>query len=322
MMDQDSFQPSRFPIVGCLLCLLTTLCAHTADAAPKTESVKTKTQVDHAVAGSVSRIQSLGAAKKPREQKEVDAELERLFPTFRITEKGDSGRSLLNQACRSLDVNRVPADKRSTLQTVMDDVTLYRKLPTIQFEVDQQAYQYLLNHPDVAVSIWRALEISKVDVRQIGKDTYHCDGGDGTLAKLEFLSRGQQEQIVHCEGEFANPFWGKPIRSSSILRIQQSFQQQANGRTLVVHEAEVFIAFPSRPTETAARMFSPIGNIIADRNFRELSLFVHTMSKAMVLQPQWVESIAGELQGVDRKRPQELVDLTRAVHVRAVMTGM
>jgi hypothetical protein len=80
----------------------------------------------------------------------------------------------------------------------------------------------------------------------------------------------------------------------------------------------VFISFPAQTLDVAAKVFSPLTVTLTDRTFTEVSMFVRMMSLAMSRRPDWVEQIAEKMTGVPELRKQQMLDLTSAVHVRAV----
>ena len=77
----------------------------------------------------------------------------------------------------------------------------------------------------------------------------------------------------------------------------------------------MYISFSSKTVEAAAKLISPVSNLIIDRNFQEISLFLNLMSMSMARQPGWVENIASKLDGVEKTRRKELLDLTKDVYV-------
>ena len=71
----------------------------------------------------------------------------------------------------------------------------------------------------------------------------------------------------------------------------------------------MFVSFPSQPIDITAKLISPLSHVMADRNFREVSLWVAMMNVAMVQQPAWVEQVAGKMEGVLEVRRSQLMKL-------------
>lgn len=234
---------------------------------------------------------------------------------IKLVERGNSSRTTRKQAIEALPLDQMTADNRNRAQAMVDTCSVFRRLPTVQFEVVPGVYRYFAAHPHVAVSIWRALEVSKFEMRQTGQDTFEADAGDGTQGDVQALYRGRNEIVVLCSGQFKSPLLPKPIASQAMIHLQAKQTRGEDGRPLVTHRADIFLAFPSQTVETAAKVFSPVSNMIVDHNFREVSLFVHMMSQVMVHQPGWVEQLARRLEGVPESHKTELMQLSAQVYV-------
>jgi hypothetical protein len=275
-------------------------------------SPATSEDIQRQISENVNRMQTFD--QKHLGDTVSDEELQRVFKDFKIQKAASSDATTRQQAVRELPFRQMSQKDQMRCQQVLSKVSLYRHMPTISFEVDPQAYQYFVSHPDVAVAIWRGLGVTKMNLYQTGPQEYECDDKAGTQAVVDYLFRGNGVQVVYVDGDFASPFLNKPIHGSAIFALKSELKPQADGRFFVTHTADVFISFPSTAIETAAKLISPISNVIADRNFREVSLFVHTMSKAMQNQPSWIEQMANKMDGVLPDRKAELISLTATVY--------
>jgi len=234
------------------------------------------------------------------------------YSALTVVHAGGSDQALREQAIAELPLQGLPGEARAKAAQVVSQVALFRRLPTLEFAVDQQAYQHLLTHPDVAVSSWRAMEISQFELRPTGKGVYHADARDGSVGTVEVWKSTPEETLIYCDGAFKSPLLMKPIIARSIMRLRARFFTAANGEPRVEHTGDVFVAFPSQTIETVARLISPLSHMIADRNFKQLSLYVHLMSAAMARQPAWVQSIVRRMDAPPEHK-QELLNVAARV---------
>lgn len=230
---------------------------------------------------------------------------------------GTSSRDELENARNRLPWNQLSRTARDRVSGIVNDLSLYRRLPTVRCEVDSRAYQYLSRHPDVAVSLWRAMGISDMQMWQTGPYRYECDLKDGTMGVVSVLYRDSGRQIVLCEGQFQSPLLARPISASGLLHLQTTMQHTQDGRTIVTHTADVFVQFSSQTVETVAKLISPVTFKMADKNFEEITLFLRLMDQAMSQQPGWVEQMASRMSGVLPGRDEELLDVTAQIYVDA-----
>ncbi|WP_437229417.1 hypothetical protein SH661x_001429 [Planctomicrobium sp. SH661] len=230
-----------------------------------------------------------------------------------LVKAGDSSRRTKQEAIEQLPTEHLTPAGKQHVQQVLKDLSLFRRLPTLEVEVDRRTYNYFTDHPDVAVSIWRALDISSVQMKEINSQHYQTDTSDGTVGTVDVLLRSPGSYLVLCQGQLQSPGMPKPIHAKALMHLQPRFDNTGK----VVHHLDLFVCFPSAAVETIAKLISPVSFRIADRNFEEVTLFMALMSSAMSRQPGWVEQTASRLQGVAPERPQELLKVTAAVYVDA-----
>ncbi|SFJ32210.1 hypothetical protein [Planctomicrobium piriforme] len=230
-----------------------------------------------------------------------------------VIQSGDSGRKQRLEAVQQLPVSRLTPESQKVVQDVLDHLSLYRRLPTVEVTSDRRTYEYFIQHPDVAVSIWRAMDISRVQLTQSGPTTYETDTKDGTVGKVEVLLRSADSCLILCHGHLQGPGMPKPIQARALMHLQPKFVSEGQ----ITHHCDLFVCFPSQTIEAIAKLVSPVSFRIADKNFEEISLFVSLMSNAMARQPGWIEQISQKMDGVPAESPRELQAVTASVYVDA-----
>jgi hypothetical protein len=131
------------------------------------------------------------------------------------------------------------------------------------------------------------------------------------------LYRDARDVLVLCEGVVHSPVLPGDIKARTLLHLQVEFGKSKEDLIWARNRVRMYVEFPSEAIETAAQVVSPLGNLIIDRNLKEVCLFVAMMSAAMAHQPGWVEHITRQLDGVPPKRHEELIGLTAKVFVAA-----
>lgn len=251
----------------------------------------------------------------PRTNASGDVE-DRYYTALTIVQQGTSDVASREQAIASLGLHGLPAEAQAKARQVIQGVSLFRRLPTLQFAVAKEAYTHLLLHPDVAVSSWRAMEISQFELRRTGPNVYHADAKDGSVGTVEVWRHTPEETLIYCDGAFRSPLLTRPIVARAVMRLKTRFFTAADGTPSAEHTGDVLVTFPSQTVETVARLISPVSNMIADRNFKQMTLYAHLMSEAMTRHPAWVESIARRMDVSDEDR-QSLLQVTNTVRAAA-----
>ena len=236
-------------------------------------------------------------------------------PQIQVVDKGSSSRRTRRAAIDGLGLNRLPSQNRRYAQSIVDDISIFRRLPAYRCEVEPRVHDYFTHHPDVAVSVWRAMGVSQLQMWKTSDWSYGMDTKDGTTGTIQVLYRSRESCLIVCQGMFKSPYLQNAIAAKSLIHLRTRFSQDDSGRTLATHQADMFVQFPSQKVETVAKLVSPVSNVIIDRNFQEISLFIHVMGLAMGRQPGWVEKLAGSLDGIEEDERTELIKLTAAVYV-------
>ena len=236
-------------------------------------------------------------------------------PQIQVVDKGTSSRRTKRTAVEDLALHRLPIQNRRYAESIVDGVSVFRRLPAYRCEVDPRVHDYFTHHPDVAVSMWRAMGVSQLQMWKTSDWSYGMDTKDGTSGTIQVLYRSRESCLIVCQGMFKSPYLQKAIAAKSLIHLRTRFSKDQSGGTLATHQADMFVAFPSQKVETVAKLVSPVSNVIIDRNFQEISLFIHVMGLAMGRQPGWVEKLAGDLDGIEEDDRSKLVKLTAEVYV-------
>jgi len=255
------------------------------------------------------------AGTKPAGKNPPAENVNRALPE--VNARGTSSSTARKGALAALPLDHLSPENRQKVNTLLKSVSFYRRLPTVTFPVEPEVYNYFMAHPDAAVSIWRAMKISKLQMWQTGRFDYEADTGDGSVGSLEILHTSPEKSLVACDGVYKSPLFTKPIEAKSLLMVQTSFSRNAEGVIHVTHRAELFVSFPSQTIDVVSRIFSPLTVTMTDRTFTEVSLFLKMMSLAMARRPDWVEQIADKMDGVADIRKDQVLELSAQIHAAA-----
>jgi hypothetical protein len=234
-----------------------------------------------------------------------------------VLHPGTSTKSVRESARSAFPLSTLAPEHQRLAQSVLTDVSLYRRLPTVKAKLDPRVYQYFIDGPDAAVSIWRVLGISKLELKQKSPGVFEADTGDGSSGTVTLLHRTPTSCIVFCDGLFKSPVLTKPIKARALVTLTATFEPQADGTTFITHTADMFVSFPSLAVETIAKMVSPLSYKYADRNIEEITSFLRMMDISMSRQPGWIEQIAQLMDGISDERNRQLLQVTAAVYVDA-----
>lgn len=244
-------------------------------------------------------------------------ESESLADRVQIVERSSSSKAALDRAIRSLPLDKLSAADRRRVEDAIRNVSLFRQLPVVTFQAEDDVCRFFIENPDVAVSIWRAMEISEFQLKRVTERRYEGTDREGTAGTIDVLYQTETETLAICDGVYRGPLIKNGIRAQALFHLTNASAPGADGRTMITSRLEMLVAFPSTTVEAVAKLVSPVSNLIVDRNFREIGCFVHLMSIGMERQPGWVENITHKLNDLPESRRQALLKLTARMYVEA-----
>ena len=252
-------------------------------------------------------------ADQPAAQGEEDSS----YPPMKVdvTMKGTSTKEALLDARNRLPFKSLNDEQLARVNAVLANNSIFRRLPQIDFDAEPDVYHWFIQNPEVAVSTWRVLKISEFELSPVGGNVWNGQAQDGSRGRIEVLHRSPNSQLILCTGEYKTPLLTRPIQATAMMHLQTQFSKTPSGENHVTHGLDLFVAFPSQTVENVVKVISPVSNMIADRNFRELSLFVRFMSVAMQKQPGWVEQLTTRLEGVTPKQKEELLNMSARIFI-------
>ena len=229
----------------------------------------------------------------------------------RVLSEGTSESDVLEFTKSRIPYGKMSAGAQQRAASLLSDVSQYRRMPSLQYAVNPNIYQYLINHPDVAISTWRVMGISRLNMYQTGEFEYEATATDGSEGIADILWRDGNQCLFVVEGKYNSPLLPTAIHASALVWLQYRFVQAEDGTYLVNQQTEAFIHFPSSAIDAIAKVASRVTNTILDRNVFEVSLYARMMSQAAVKEPEWIEELAQRMEGVLPQRRMELVQVSR-----------
>lgn len=267
------------------------------------------------VVSSLILLADAGASRRAQAQSPRGAndaqEREPEFPQVSVetVNKGSSTRAELKSALESLPLERLNVDQRKRVAEILDNRSMFRRLPTISLECSPDVYEHFTHNPESAVAFWRVMGISKFTMTPQANNVWVGDAGDGSKGVIELLLQDRETNLLLCDGEYRSPVLINPIRARAIMHLRSRIQPSPAGQPVIVHDLDLFVMFPQQSVDTVAKVVSPVSHMIADRNFRELSMFVRFIHLAMENQPGWIERSVQKMDGVSLRQKDELLTL-------------
>ena len=220
-------------------------------------------------------------------------------------------------AIKSIPFDKLDADAKTKISAVLNNTSIYRRLPTQVTQCDPDLYLFLVQHPVVIVDIWRVMGVSKVALESAGDGVFHANDGAGTTGTVVYCYQSHDTHVIYAEGAYDGPVLEKPIRAKCVLLLKSGYMQETDGRYYVTSRLDSFITFENAGVELLAKTLQPLVNKSADYNFIETSAFVGNVSRTAESNHRGVAKMAGRLSKVDEDVRDRFAELAVAVATKS-----
>jgi hypothetical protein len=225
-----------------------------------------------------------------------------------------SSRAAREEAIRTIPWKQLGEAERRQLNSVIQNASMYRRLPTRVIDCDPDLFTFLLQHPEVVVDVWQMMGVSKVTLQQTAGNAYRGNDGCGTTGNVAYLytnwgAEAQNLAVVYAEGAYDGKPFLKPLRARSVMVLQSGAVRETNGRSYITVRVDSFVEIQQMGVELVAKTVQPWINQTADRNFVDTLGFVSTFSQTAEKNPQGMQRLASRLRTVDAPTRDELVNL-------------
>jgi hypothetical protein len=225
-----------------------------------------------------------------------------------------SSRAARNEAMRAIPWKHIAPQYRRAAQRVVNDASLYRRLPTRVIDCDPDVFTFLLRHPEVVVDVWRVMGISQIALDKMPNGAYRGSDSLGTVGTVRFIhtnwgNNAENIAVIHADGAYDGKPFVKPLKAQSVILLRSESVQKTNGRHYITVRIDSFMKIEQMGVELVAKTVQPWISQTADRNFIETLTFVSNFSRTAETNPQGMKRLATRLNAVDQPTREELVAL-------------
>jgi hypothetical protein len=232
-------------------------------------------------------------------------------------QKASTSPAARREAVQSIPLDRLAPAARAKVKWVLENTSLYRRLPLRVVVCDADLYQFLARHPDVVVNIWEALGITHLAIRQTGPDTYQVNDNAGTSGVLQFLHRSRDLQVIYVDGQYTGRVFGHNVHGRGIMVLRSGFVRDVDGRCFVSNRLDAFMNIEPGSAEFLTKTFQPMVGKVADFNFIQVADFLGSLSRTAEVNLPGMQRLAGRLEKVQPEVRQQFAQLAEQVAQRA-----
>jgi hypothetical protein len=225
-----------------------------------------------------------------------------------------SSRAARDEAIRAIPWQAIAPEDRRRAQTVIQNCSIYRKLPTRIIDCDPAMFAFLIQHPEVVIDVWQLMGISRISLNKLPDGTYRGTDGAGTTGNVRYLHTNFTPDakvfaVIYADGSYDGKPFLTTLKAQSVLVLRSSAVQEANGRQYVTVRVDSFVQVQQMGLELVARTVQPWLNKTADQNFIETLSFISNFSRTAEKNPQGMQRLSSRLPSIDEPTRNQLVQL-------------
>jgi hypothetical protein len=227
--------------------------------------------------------------------------------------KATSSRAARDEAVQAIPMDKLSREMRSRVAGVINNTSVYRRLPTQSIDCDPELFEFLVHNPEVVVDIWRVMGITNMTLDRNSPDRFRAADGQGTTGNVEFAFRSPELHVIFSEGTYDGPMYPVKLRGECVLVLKTNYVREPNGRAHVVNRLDAFLRIENLGVEIVAKTLQPLLGKTADHNFAETTAFVGQLSHTAETNPGGVSRLAQRLGHVEPQVRKQLADLAEHV---------
>lgn len=233
-----------------------------------------------------------------------------------------SSREAREQAEKMIPWRDLEANQQRAVRHLVDNASLYRRLPTRVVDCDPELFNFLTQHPEVVTDVWKLMGIGVLDVQRTGPGKFTARDSAGTTGTLTFLAQRYSPEarntlLLYGEGEFAGAPLPRSVKAKTLLLVRSGSTVETNGRPYVTAVVDTWVLLDRSGVELVAKTLQPLVSKAADHNFTETMKFVSTFSHTAETNPDGMERLSQKLPSADAPTKTELVTVARATASRS-----
>jgi hypothetical protein len=228
--------------------------------------------------------------------------------------EASSSRAARDEAVRAIPWKLMSPASRQTTQSIINNTSIYRRLPTRIIDCDPDLFTFLLQHPEVVIDVWRVMGISQVALNKTPDGSYRGTDGAGTTGNVRYLFSNWSEgahntAVIYADGAYQGPPFVTALKAQSIMLLRSGSVHETNGRRYITVKIDTFVRIEQLGIEIIAKTVQPWIAKTADQNLIETLTFVSNFSRTAEKNPQGMKRLASRLEGLDEPTRNQLVTL-------------
>ncbi|MBV9125710.1 MAG: hypothetical protein JO112_20365 [Planctomycetes bacterium] len=199
--------------------------------------------------------------------------------------------SPLSTSSFALPLDELPPSVRDGVCRVLEKPTLKVRGPAEIFRGRPAMYHWLLENPDQAVVMWRRLGARCMSITNQGNGRFGWTDGKGSNVSWETVFSDGRQRIWYAEGVVRpSPLLGA-VAVRAVVALHYLESQDATGRPLIRHQADLFLQTDSKAVAMVARLLGSSAPHVAEEGIAQMEMFFSVLVWYLDRHPERLETL-------------------------------
>ena len=230
--------------------------------------------------------------------------------------EGSSSSESRQLALRQVPLHLLNESAKHKLLPVLEDPSIFRRMPSQTIECDPELFAFLVRHPEVIVNIWDIMGVTNVSVDRTSQFTFKGQDGAGTACQAELIYGSDDVHIYFGNGSYDGTMVGRELKGRCVCILHGRPVRQPTGQLVMIGQMDIFLKLDNIGVDLIARTLSPFVGKTADYNFIESAKFVSQISRVAERNPQAIVQLASKMNKLQPAIRDEFIQVTSRVAQR------
>lgn len=194
----------------------------------------------------------------------------------------------------------VPLDQlappiRERVRSVIEHPTLSSRGPLEAFHCRPTLYYWLLDHPDVAMRLWRGLGAKCTDIQARGDGSFLWKDAQNGEVHWQTIVRTPRQRVWYAEGRVKAGVMLPSVSVHAVVVLNHQEGTDGKGKPAVRHQMDMFLHTDSRAVSLATRLFGASAPRMAEEYVGQMEMFFGALAWYLCEHPDKAKPLFEEL---------------------------
>lgn len=192
-------------------------------------------------------------------------------------------------------LDELPPPLRDRVRTVLEHPTLSSRGPLEAFRCRPGLYYWLLDHPDLAMHLWRGLGAKCIDIHPIGEGSFAWKDAQHGEMHWQTIVHNAKQRVWYAEGRVKPGIMLPSVSVRAVVVLNHQEGSDSKGKAAVRHQMDLILHTDSRAVSLAARLFGASAPRLAEEYVGQLEMFFGALAWYLSEHPDKATALFQEL---------------------------